>query len=338
MGKASPGAHRMPEDDAHDRLESLNREPLDRPPAPEPPESLRERVRKGLRRRRNAAAPTAGEAAAPGPEPLVFRRDMPRRPPPRRPIPAVGGPFVPVADAIDGQEVTAPDGQPAYVVDRPLRAAGSPWTVLCDGFLDALASPASGLRAELVRMGVPQRVGVADVLFLDLETAGLGSAPLFLVGAMVWEGTGLVVRQFFARDYSEEAAALELFLALARPRTLLMSFNGKSFDLPFVRMRAAASGVAWDWEPAHLDLLHASRRVWGPTLSDCRLQTLERVLCGRLRDDDIPGHLIPDAYHEFVRTGNAVRMASVLEHNFLDLVTLADLLTRLPAGTPVSDE
>ena len=337
----------MPEDDAHKRLESLNRGPLGKPPAPEPPaeaEGLRERVRKGLRRRRGAEgkspqSPSVGEArlARGAAQPIVFRRDVPRREPPRRPIPAAGGPVVSVAEALDGREVADPDGLPAYAVDQPLRAPDSEWNVLCDGFLDALASPGSGVRSELERMGVQGHIGVADVIFLDLETAGLGSAPLFLIGAMVWEGTGLVVRQFFARDYSEERAALGLFLELAGPRKLLVSFNGKSFDLPFVRTRAAANGVVCDLEPEHLDLLHTSRRIWGANLSDCRLQTLERVICGRLRDDDIPGHLIPDAYHEFVRTGNAARMASVVEHNFLDLVTLADLLTRMPAGTETGD-
>jgi uncharacterized protein YprB with RNaseH-like and TPR domain len=56
---------------------------------------------------------------------------------------------------------------------------------------------------------------------------------------------------------------------------------------------------------------------------------LEALICGRLRDSDIPGDQIPDAYHEFVRTGNAAEMAEVIHHNLLDLVTMADLLVRL---------
>ena len=80
-----------------------------------------------------------------------------------------------------------------------------------------------------------------------------------------------------------------------------------------------------------MDLLHVSRRVWGEVLPNCRLQTLEQFVCRRFRHDDIPGAQIPDVYHHFVRTGDARRIARVLEHNVWDLVTLADLLLRLPA-------
>jgi uncharacterized protein len=79
----------------------------------------------------------------------------------------------------------------------------------------------------------------------------------------------------------------------------------------------------------HLDLLGESRRAWGRRLPNCKLQTLEHRICGRLREDDIPGHLIPEAYHEYVRTGDARQMLGVLHHNLLDLVTMADLLARL---------
>jgi uncharacterized protein YprB with RNaseH-like and TPR domain len=75
----------------------------------------------------------------------------------------------------------------------------------------------------------------------------------------------------------------------------------------------------------HCDLLHHARRRWGKQLPDCRLQTLERHVCRRRRDEDIPGHEIPAAYHDFVRTGDAWLIRSVLHHNALDLITLLQL-------------
>ena len=44
-----------------------------------------------------------------------------------------------------------------------------------------------------------------------------------------------------------------------------------------------------------------------------------------------PGADIPDAYHAFVRTNDATEIVQIINHNLLDLVTLADLMTRLPA-------
>ena len=63
---------------------------------------------------------------------------------------------------------------------------------------------------------------------------------------------------------------------------------------------------------------------------DDKLQTLEHRVCGRRRSGDIPGAEIPAAYHAFVRTGNAAEMSLIIKHNRLDLLTLAELLTKLP--------
>ena len=312
-------------DDLRKRLEALNRGPL-----ADGADDLRSRIRRGLAKRRGAAAKARAPQAAP--EPIVYRRDLPRRKaPPPRPVPEAG-PFVALDEAVQGTEIVGPKGGRVFVVERPLGGPEGAWQGLCESLAGALADRRSGAWAQLTPMGLPDELCPEHLIFLDLETTGLGSTPLFLIGTMVWEGGGPLVRQFFARDYSEERAALAAFLELARERRLLVSFNGKSYDVPFLRARAAANGIACRFDPPHLDLLHVGRRLWKHELPDCRLQTLERHVCGRLRDDDIPGAFIPDAYHEYVRTGNAARMATVLEHNFLDLVTLAEILVHMPGG------
>ena len=45
--------------------------------------------------------------------------------------------------------------------------------------------------------------------------------------------------------------------------------------------------------------------------------------------DDVPGFEIPARYFQFVRSGDATPLAGVLEHNRLDLVSLAGLTARL---------
>jgi uncharacterized protein YprB with RNaseH-like and TPR domain len=173
-----------------------------------------------------------------------------------------------------------------------------------------------------------------QMVFMDVESTGLGSNPLFLIGVMVWENDGFVVRQYFARSYAEECAVVARFLELMGACQLLVTFNGKSFDWPYIKARAAATGAGRNVsEFLHLDLLHAGRRAWKHQLPNCRLQTLERHICGRIRTGDIPSAEIPEAYHAFVRTGDAFQMVPALEHNKLDLITLADLMTRYPVPT-----
>ena len=286
-------------------------------------EDIRRQMRKRLSAgvaRRSGAPPARPD----GPGASFYRRDLPASSPalPPRPI----GPHVELTDVVSGVERSAPCGGKLFVVDSPVDRDG-----LCDSFGRSIIEPVSPLRRHLANLcpDGTKNLQPRDVLFLDLETTGLGAGPLFLIGTRRWEAGALVVRQYFARDYAEERPTVSMFLEAAADAKLLVSFNGKSFDVPYVRVRAAATGLRFSLDLPHFDLLHVSRRVWGAGLSDCKLQTLERVICGRARADDIPGHLIPQAYHDYVRTGNARQMADCLKHNMLDLVTLADLMTRL---------
>lgn len=112
---------------------------------------------------------------------------------------------------------------------------------------------------------------------------------------------------------------------------VLITFNGKSFDWPQVRDRCTLHAGTADCglpELIHVDLLHLSRQRWRSMLPDCKLQTLERFICGRHRTGDIPGRDIPAAYDEYVRSGATAQMDSVLHHNALDLITLLEIAMR----------
>ncbi|HEY2893048.1 MAG TPA: ribonuclease H-like domain-containing protein [Pirellulales bacterium] len=187
----------------------------------------------------------------------------------------------------------------------------------------------------------------AGTVFLDLETCGFAGSPIFLIG-LVWQPDGaLVLDQLFARTYLEERAILEEFWKIAAANRVLVTFNGKSFDGPMVLDRstrhrlgrlthigspwalASPNRVAAGTQLAHCDLLHHARRRWKRVLPNCRLQTLERFVCGRARFNDLDGALVPAAYHHFVRTGQTREIGAILKHNALDLITLVELALKL---------
>lgn len=171
--------------------------------------------------------------------------------------------------------------------------------------------------------------GLERVLFLDLETGGLSSSPVFLAGTMHWNGEDFVLRQYFARHYGEEATLLRALHEAARGFETLITFNGKSYDAPFLATRALIHGVTLAMPPHHLDLLHASRRRWKGRVRDCRLQTLEFHVCRRRRSGDVPGEEVPGLYHDFVKHGDAWRLVPVFHHNLLDVITMAEILRAL---------
>jgi uncharacterized protein YprB with RNaseH-like and TPR domain len=182
-----------------------------------------------------------------------------------------------------------------------------------------------------------------DTLFLDLETCGLAGSMIFLIGLLRFDGDALVLEQLLARNYAEEQAILDALWQRTESASLLITFNGKTFDWPLVQYRSTyhrfpAAKVQRDL--MHVDALHHARRRWRDRLPNCRLQTLERFLCGRHRSGDIPGREIPEAYRQYVATGRTDQMHQILHHNALDLITLMQvaMLLTTPEGWPAASE
>ncbi len=171
------------------------------------------------------------------------------------------------------------------------------------------------------------------ILFLDIETCGLSANTyLFLCGLMYMKDGEWVCEQVFARDYAEETGLLWYVHDMLERFDTVVTYNGASFDLPFIRTRMTVHRVGDIAPMGSVDLLYTTRRVYRGILPNRRLVTVERHLRRVDREGDIPGRYIPDAYHDYVRTGDARVMRNVLYHNRMDLFTMAVIITRLPGG------
>jgi tetratricopeptide (TPR) repeat protein len=169
----------------------------------------------------------------------------------------------------------------------------------------------------------------AQLLFLDTETTGLAGGTgtyAFLVGAGTLEDDRFVVTQYFMRDLDEEAALLAALAPVIERVTGVVTFNGGGFDLPLLETRFVLARRRWPAVLPHLDLLRPARRVWTGCFDDCRLATLERDVLGLVRDEDVPGGLIPTLYFEWLRRKRASPMARIFAHNRDDVLSLAALI------------
>lgn len=179
--------------------------------------------------------------------------------------------------------------------------------------------------------GEPELVGfdLARAAFLDTETTGLAGGAgtaAFLIGVGFVEGDRFVVRQYFMRDYNEEAAMLRALAEDLARFEALVTFNGKMFDVPLLESRFRLNRQRFPLSAAaHLDLLHPARRLWKLRLDSCRLQSLESALLGVARHRDIPGEEIPHAYFRYVRSRDPRAVGRIFDHNRVDIVSLAAL-------------
>ena len=168
-------------------------------------------------------------------------------------------------------------------------------------------------------------------LFIDTETTGLSGAAgtlAFMVGVGRFHKDYFWQRQYFLRDPSEEPAMLASLERFAAPADAVVSFNGKSFDIPLLNSRYLSNAAPSPFtEMAHVDLLHLARRLWREVLVSRTLGNLEEALLGVKRSsEDIPGWLIPEMYTDYLRTGDAEAMTGVFYHNALDVRSMVTLL------------
>ncbi|HOG53409.1 MAG TPA: ribonuclease H-like domain-containing protein [Bacillota bacterium] len=165
--------------------------------------------------------------------------------------------------------------------------------------------------------------------FLDIETTGLSGymEPLFLIGLLKVGEEGIRCTQLLARNPSEEASILLELLSHVKDKSTLMTFNGDSFDIPYIVKRMSYCNLTFP-EVVSVDLLKPARKRFKDKLASCSLQSLERnvlKLSDWNREDDIPGSAIPRVYWEYVNSGNHGLLLPIIKHNLMDLLSTARL-------------
>jgi uncharacterized protein YprB with RNaseH-like and TPR domain len=182
--------------------------------------------------------------------------------------------------------------------------------------------------------GLIQRVPPAKWCFLDTETTGLAGGSgtyAFLIGIGRITPQGFRVRQFFMREFGEEASQLSAVFEHLKEFEVVITYNGRTFDQPLLETRFRMMRQRSPFSTLeHLDLLHGARRLWKLRFDSCRLVDLENQILGVERQGDLPGELIPYVYFEYLRTHEILRLVPIFHHNAIDILTLACLTAIVP--------
>jgi uncharacterized protein len=177
--------------------------------------------------------------------------------------------------------------------------------------------------------------------YFDTETTGLSTGAgtvIFLAGVARLGAGRISVRQYLLPDYHHERPLLRAVAADLATSPRLVTYNGRTFDLPMLTGRLTVHGLFREQAAlpgAHDDLLPDARRLFRRPLGGARLADVESGVLGVRRTSDCPGSEVPLRYFGYLRSGAPDILADVLDHNLQDVVSLALLeaeLCRLRAG------
>lgn len=172
-------------------------------------------------------------------------------------------------------------------------------------------------------------VDLEKLLILDIETTGLSSKYnwIYLIGLAYYESEEKkwFVEQLFAENSSEEDKILSALLPYLSSRSLIITYNGDTFDLPFIKARMDKHSISMSTIES-LDLyklLKNNNNFF--SFPNLKLKTVEESL-GIFREDQYSGKECIDFYKEFTKTGSVALREIILKHNHDDLCSMPGLL------------
>ncbi|GAP06374.1 RNase_H superfamily [Anaerolinea thermolimosa] len=230
-------------------------------------------------------------------------------------------PAFPITKVIEGNEYPTKDGN-IFFVEKTFPQE----------YLHGVQTLSSRPILEIIHhyLGIGPEVDYPQIVFLDTETSGLAGGSgvfAFMIGLGFFIENGFKVIQIFMRTPVEEPGLLTALDEFLNPFQLMVSFNGKSFDIPLLNTRYVLNQKTSPLEAKfHLDLLQLARKIWRDRLVNRSLGELEReILAFTREEEDVPGYLIPQLYFDYLKTGNATPLRSIFYHNAIDIVSMAAL-------------
>src|SRR4051794_39070012 len=85
-----------------------------------------------------------------------------------------------------------------------------------------------------------------EALYVDIEPRGLTSPRgryAFMVGIGTFEAFNFRLRQYFLADTQDERVMLEAVFELFERKKLMVTYNGRRFDVPRLKTRFALTGL-----------------------------------------------------------------------------------------------
>ncbi len=168
-----------------------------------------------------------------------------------------------------------------------------------------------------------------DMIIFDIETTGLSHKyhKCILIGYITYENNSFFANQIFCDSKTEESQLLNEFINIIKNKSIFITYNGHSFDIPFLNSRLSNSKISYNIiKEQNFDLLRIIRTQSEIlNLPNLKLKTIEKHL-GIEREDTISGKESIELYKYYERTGDEQAKHKILLHNREDIIYLLKCL------------
>ncbi|MCU9815023.1 ribonuclease H-like domain-containing protein [Paraclostridium sp. AKS73] len=162
----------------------------------------------------------------------------------------------------------------------------------------------------------------------DIETTGLSPkyCKVILIGVLYNLNNKTIIKQYFAESEEEEKDLLLKFINDIKTFDHHITFNGVSFDIPFLNSRFNSNDIDFSIDKCDdIDIL----RIVKPfkeklSLSDCKLKTIEKYMSIQ-REDTISGKESVELYKSFLISKDISLKEKILLHNYEDIYYLGKI-------------
>lgn len=169
------------------------------------------------------------------------------------------------------------------------------------------------------------------IIFVDIETTGLSSAkdPIYCIGTARIRDNVFNIRQFFAEQTADEPVILNQFLEMLNEQknAHILTFNGNTFDLPYIEKRCKKYALSFQRSDWHLiDLYREARELKVLLgLTGLKQKNIEDFL-GIYRKDIYSGGELTDVYRQYEKSQDQQLQSILLQHNLDDIRGMVSLL------------
>jgi uncharacterized protein YprB with RNaseH-like and TPR domain len=167
--------------------------------------------------------------------------------------------------------------------------------------------------------------------FVDIETTGLSrkNNMIYLIGLLYFDFNRdtWILEQYFANSMEKEGLLLKEFISNISKFDHIITYNGNSFDLPFIDNRLSYHNIKYSIDKSKsFDLYQIIKqnKIY-LNLENLKLKTIEESL-GFIREDKYSGYDCIGFYYDYIRSKDPILKIDILKHNYDDLVHMLDIM------------